>query len=221
MSGKRKHRQRLEQLEARRRADATRNGVAVNPEALAPFNSYGPPTFVKVGYYVDLPFTCQDCGKEEVWAAEQQKWWYEVAGGSIYSTAARCRACRRARQGLAGPEDDRGRYTSPKQFLERIREGVEPRLLTLGFTPCNRRRNAWFILEYLRPSGLLSIVFDRSILTLSAEYLDDEIRTIATADFGPPARLLFAPTDSQIDERLDGFIAHVIAAFIDLCSHPQ
>lgn len=33
-----------------------------------------PPT-----YYVDKPFQCIDCGKEEVWTAEQQKWFYEVA----------------------------------------------------------------------------------------------------------------------------------------------
>ena len=55
-------------------------------------NTYGLlPTF-----YVDLAFTCRDCGIEEVWTAKQQKWWYEVIHGHIDSTAVRCRACRRA-----------------------------------------------------------------------------------------------------------------------------
>jgi Probable zinc-ribbon domain len=56
----------------------------------APNNSYSPPLF-----YEDTPFTCVDCGKEEIWTATQQKWWYEVAKGEIYSRAVRCRECRR------------------------------------------------------------------------------------------------------------------------------
>ncbi|MGJ7555192.1 zinc-ribbon domain containing protein [Variovorax sp. RB3P1] len=51
-------------------------------------------------FYLDRPFTCRDCGAEEVWTAKQQKWWYEVAQGSIYSNAVRCRACRLARRAL-------------------------------------------------------------------------------------------------------------------------
>jgi hypothetical protein len=51
----------------------------------APNNSYSPPL-----YYVDRPFTCEDCGREEVWTASQQKWYYEVAKGPIYATAVRC-----------------------------------------------------------------------------------------------------------------------------------
>ena len=47
-------------------------------------------------YYDDLPFTCKDCGKAEVWTASQQKWWYEVAGGQFETTAIRCRKCRAA-----------------------------------------------------------------------------------------------------------------------------
>jgi len=40
-------------------------------------------------------FRCADCGKEEVWTGSQQKWWYEIAKGFVYSSAVRCRACRR------------------------------------------------------------------------------------------------------------------------------
>jgi hypothetical protein len=67
----------------------------VNEALLAPNNSYGAPQFVYRGYYLDLPFLCHGCGKEEVWTATQQKWWYEVAKGFAYSTAKLCRTCRR------------------------------------------------------------------------------------------------------------------------------
>ena len=71
-----------------RRVPADISQQNVNP------NPYGPPVL----FYEDLRFTCRDCGSREVWTAEQQKWWYEVAKGKLYSTAARCRPCRRARR---------------------------------------------------------------------------------------------------------------------------
>ena len=46
-------------------------------------------------HYEDKPFKCVDCGLEEVWRARQQKWWYEVAGGALDSTAVRCSRCRK------------------------------------------------------------------------------------------------------------------------------
>jgi hypothetical protein len=61
---------------------------------LAHDNTYGP----RPRYYVDKPFTCVDCGKEEVWTAADQKWWYEVAQGKILSDASRCLPCRRKRR---------------------------------------------------------------------------------------------------------------------------
>ncbi len=48
--------------------------------------------------YLDRMFTCRDCGEQQVWTAKQQKWWYEVAGGSIDSMAVRCLPCRRLRR---------------------------------------------------------------------------------------------------------------------------
>lgn len=66
-----------------------------NPELLAPSNSYGQPPFVARGFYMDMLFKCKDCGKEEVWRATQQKWWYEVAQGNVETRAIRCNACRR------------------------------------------------------------------------------------------------------------------------------
>lgn len=82
-----------ETIERRERHIA--RGAPVDASALAPNNSYGAPQFVERGYYQDVQFRCVDCGKDEVWTATQQKWWYEVAKGFAYSTAKRCRACRR------------------------------------------------------------------------------------------------------------------------------
>ena len=45
-------------------------------------------------FYVDKVLCCRSCGKEEVWSAQQQKWWYEIAKGNINSKAIHCRACR-------------------------------------------------------------------------------------------------------------------------------
>lgn len=67
----------------------------VDRGALVPDGSYGCPTFVERGYYVDIPFVCKDCGKDETWTAAQQKWWYEIAKGGVWTTARRCRLCRR------------------------------------------------------------------------------------------------------------------------------
>ena len=44
--------------------------------------------------YRDKKFQCRTCGKQEVWTARQQKWWYEEAGGYLETTAVHCRECR-------------------------------------------------------------------------------------------------------------------------------
>ena len=46
-------------------------------------------------YYVDVAFTCRECGREEVWTAARQKHWYEELGGDPNSIAVLCRACRK------------------------------------------------------------------------------------------------------------------------------
>lgn len=69
--------------------------VPCDPSLLKPYNSYGVPLFVARGYYLDIEFTCRDCGKHEIWKATQQKWWYENAKGNVESRAIRCRACRK------------------------------------------------------------------------------------------------------------------------------
>ena len=96
--------QRKTEIQTRRAERAVQTAVPALPVGtvpcdaalLAPFNSYGVPDFVARGYYVDVPFTCQDCGKQEVWPADRQKWWYEVAKGSVFANANRCKACRQS-----------------------------------------------------------------------------------------------------------------------------
>ncbi len=46
-------------------------------------------------FYVDKAYSCQDCGSKELWTAKQQKWWYEIAKGNIYSSAVKCLKCRK------------------------------------------------------------------------------------------------------------------------------
>ena len=49
-------------------------------------------------FYVDQLVVCRQCGKEDVWRAESQQWWYEVVKGNINSKAVLCRACRSAKK---------------------------------------------------------------------------------------------------------------------------
>ena len=68
--------------------------VKANHEELVHNNTYG----TLPDYYADVVFQCRECGAESLWTAKAQKWWYEVAKGSIWSTASRCFSCRKARR---------------------------------------------------------------------------------------------------------------------------
>ena len=68
--------------------------VPANHAELAHNNTYG----LLPRFYVDRVFVCRQCGTEEVWPAERQKWWYEVAKGNINTDAVLCRACREAKK---------------------------------------------------------------------------------------------------------------------------
>jgi len=102
--------------------------VVVNVSNLRHTNSYGTPNFVARGYYVDFPFTCNDCGKSEVWSPTQQRWWYEIAKGDVWTVATRCRPCRqreRARRTAAREVAEAGmarkRGLKPNTSFERTR----------------------------------------------------------------------------------------------------
>jgi hypothetical protein len=70
---------------------------------LSHINTYG----TLPEFYIDRPFTCRQCGKEEIWKAADQKWYYEEAKGHIDAFAVECHDCRKAkragRQGKASP----------------------------------------------------------------------------------------------------------------------
>jgi putative zinc ribbon protein len=68
------------------------DAIGADLTKLVDWRSYGDPQF----WYVDERFQCKDCGLYQVWKAASQQWWYEVARGSLYSKARRCRACRKA-----------------------------------------------------------------------------------------------------------------------------
>jgi putative zinc ribbon protein len=87
---------------AKEQALRLRGQVLVNVENLRPTGSYSTPDFVTRGFYADRPFTCKDCRKTEIWTATQQKWWYESAKGDVWTTAIRCRPCRRREQERKG-----------------------------------------------------------------------------------------------------------------------
>ncbi|MBF0502790.1 MAG: zinc-ribbon domain containing protein [Candidatus Riflebacteria bacterium] len=70
--------------------DPPPGAVIADQLELAHNNTYGRlPRF-----YVDKVVVCRQCGKEEVWPAERQKWWYEVTKGNINTGAVLCRTCR-------------------------------------------------------------------------------------------------------------------------------
>jgi hypothetical protein len=72
--------------------------VLVNPKNLRPTNSHDTPEFLKRGYYVDMPFNCKSCGTAQVWTETQQRWWYEIAKGDVWTIAVLCRPCRKREQ---------------------------------------------------------------------------------------------------------------------------
>jgi hypothetical protein len=95
--------ERLAKLNAMSRAGAGQDvriglgAVLSDVMRLAPNNTYG--TWPSL--YLDRPFVCRNCQSEEIWTAKQQKWWYEIAKGPIYSTAVRCRPCRMSERARA------------------------------------------------------------------------------------------------------------------------
>ena len=60
--------------------------IAADRSKQVPNGLYDPPPL----WYVDKDFVCVDCGSEETWTAEQQKWYYEEATGTLYASAIRC-----------------------------------------------------------------------------------------------------------------------------------
>lgn len=72
------------------------SAAAADQTKLRHINTYGwLPEF-----YIDKPFRCRDCGREEIWKAADQKWYYEETKAHMDATAVRCHACRNAVRNL-------------------------------------------------------------------------------------------------------------------------
>jgi hypothetical protein len=76
------------------KAASARGEVLVDPSRLQA-GYFDHSDFMRRGTYLAVAFTCKSCGKSEIWTAHQQKWWYEIAKGNVFSTAILCRPCRR------------------------------------------------------------------------------------------------------------------------------
>ena len=168
--------------------------VLADKSQQVPNNSYDPPP----AYYVDKEFICRDCGRHEIWTGEQQKWYYEVAKGSLYATAIRCRDCRQKYSELHNGRGDPTPIKHAGTLMKRIRGIIEPWLLQAGFVleeknNVSNSRSYW--LEYTRPGLTFLCASLSGKAEVKAETMSDkaECRTIATLDLNysdSAARLL-------------------------------
>ena len=86
-----RRREMREKKNARRRLESQGrmvDGVEIPATAIAAnIEEQAPACFSKRYYYKDHEFTCADCGKNEVWTAEEQQWYFEVIKAHPASTA--------------------------------------------------------------------------------------------------------------------------------------
>ncbi len=74
--------------------DSHPSAVKADHSKLDHINTYG----YLPNAYVDQPFTCRVCGKQEIWKAHSQRWYYEEAKGHIDAKAVECHDCRKTRK---------------------------------------------------------------------------------------------------------------------------
>lgn len=183
--------------------------VAADTSQQGPYDSYE----MRPTYYMDKPFTCIDCGVPQVWTAEQQKWYYEVAKGSMYATAVRCRACRRKRRETLGRTGDPNPIKSPYSLMKRIAQALATSAAQAGFgTPKKSRLATWgsWALDYSKDGSILTCSFDRQVATLSAEMMvDDQVTIIAKMPLEAPRNQV------QLLEKIQEFASAVSAYLMD------
>jgi Probable zinc-ribbon domain len=86
-----KNARRRRRLEAQ---DRMVEGVEIPDGAIAAdVSKQAPASFSRRYYYKDHEFECADCGKEEVWTAEDQQWYFEVIKAHPASTATSHHRC--------------------------------------------------------------------------------------------------------------------------------
>ncbi|MHC5537893.1 zinc-ribbon domain-containing protein [Singulisphaera rosea] len=187
-------------------------GVKVDVEALTPHNRYDRPDFVESGSYVDKPFVCKSCGSSQIWSAMQQKWWYEVAKGDVFSTARLCRPCRQRERARRDESlimgGDPNHYKDPKRLLAKLRSDIEPEILLARYAFVHRSKPVGpvYFLDYSRSDSLLTLSWHKYYRELVAElWLEDtdELRVIAKSDFSEIRSRL------DIEARMPEFVATV------------
>jgi len=164
-----------------------RGAVVADPSQQVPNNSYSPPPL----FYVDKEYDCVDCGRREVWPAQQQKWYYEVAKGSLYATAVRCPECRRSRSERQQGNGDPNPIKHVGSLMKTIRSSIESELLEAGFQLEGWNygadsTTAW--LDYVRPGLILRCLVDPRLARLIAETMDDTTtcQTVVTVNLCNP-----------------------------------
>lgn len=147
------------------------DAIWADPAQQVANNSYSPPPT----FYADKKFVCVDCGCEETWTAPQQKWYYEVAKGSLYATAVRCRACRAKRRKTHNGKGDPNPIKHSGTVLKRIRLAIEPALIKAGFQREKTSKISRFIpapVEYSRFDLILRCSLDWHSGDIVAETMD-------------------------------------------------
>lgn len=212
MSDKRKKRKFDTQREARRvRQLAEQGRIGTDGEMPAeavpadctrqqPNNSYAPAPH----FYTDKPFSCIDCGRDDTWTAQQQKWYYEVAKGSLYATAVRCRDCRKIHREQRMQGGDLNRWKRPGALLAAIRKKIEPTLIEQEFQ-FDGRDSTW--IDYSRPGVILRCLFEAEEPALIAESLDHQ------ADYHQITHITLSRANSAdtVTERIEEFTNTVLS----------
>ena len=176
-----------------------------------PNNSYGAPVL----FYIDKPFTCIDCGKNEIWTAQQQQWYYEVAKGSLYATAVRCRSCRKNHNAVHSGNGDPNPIKHLGTLIKRVQSALAAAISEAGFVFVSRSMlpiKGSFALDYSRGDLFLACWYDRQNATLIAEVLDN------AANCTQVARVSMHATHSQTQllDRISEFADELLQYLVSL-----
>ncbi|MCA9038292.1 MAG: zinc-ribbon domain-containing protein [Planctomycetaceae bacterium] len=207
MSGKRQRLKIDAKREAKRKAERSlfpEGAVIADPSKQVPNNSCGAPVL----FYVDKPFTCIDCGKSEIWSAQQQQWYYEVARGSLYATAVRCRECRKVHAGIHSGHGDPNPIKHEGTLMKRVQTGIAAVIAETGFKFVSKSHpptKGTITLDYERDDLLLTCWYHRNSATLIAETMD------RCAQCSEMVRVAFNAPQSglQVVDRIEEFSAAV------------
>lgn len=184
-----------------------RGAIPADPAEQVPNNSYSPPP----EYYLDIEFACKECGRKEVWTARQQKWFYEVAKGSLYATAVHCRECRRERKKQRAGQGDPNPIKHHGALMKRVRQEIEPALSEVGLQFEAKSSStdfpaAWF--DFSRPGLVVSCILDLRDGHLVAQAMNErgDCTSLATED------LSGAHSTTALLAGIDSFVGQVRTA---------